>query len=134
MSEPNRIFNLHRFFGNAPFQFKTDSSGIQRLSDDDRNLLIDVHGNAMMSNTPAAKAAYGVYFGDGSRHNECGLVPAGVHLGNQVSPEQFSIPRIIWDTEEPSISEFVILLFQCSKDDGTLRLTLDRLPNSTLFS
>ena len=59
-----------------------------------------------MFNTSAAKAAYGVYFGDGSRHNECGLVPAGVQLGNQVSPEQFSISQIIWDIEERSISEF----------------------------
>jgi hypothetical protein len=117
MPDPARIFNPYRFFGNTPVRFKTDSSGIQRLSEDDRNLMIDVHGYATNVKTPEAKAAYGVYFGGGSRHNECGLLPEGMELFTQVSSQ---CPGIAWYIEN-GFAVQTILMFE---GHGTLRLTI----------
>ena len=83
MDQPNRIFYPYQYFGNSPYLVERDlSSCVQRLGDNTKSVVIDIH-SAIAGKKEKRVAAYGLHFGEGCRHNEGGLLP-GMEYRNQV--------------------------------------------------
>lgn len=59
-----------------------------------RTIVVSIHGACRDNGTPQATASYGVYFGNGSDHNEHGLLPKNERQTSQSAP-LFSAQRAI---------------------------------------
>jgi hypothetical protein len=78
----SRIFDSVQYFGGEECQ--TLEHGVQRLSGDKTTLLIDIRGFVKNPNTTRVRAAYGVFFGNGSSFNRNDVVPEHVPKNDQV--------------------------------------------------
>ncbi|KAE9371999.1 hypothetical protein N431DRAFT_535656 [Stipitochalara longipes BDJ] len=70
---PRRIFHPPQDFDSRTSI--TDSAGNQWLSGHEQTILINIHGKVSEKGEGERKAAYGIFFGRGSRNNERGLLP-----------------------------------------------------------
>ncbi|KAE9372000.1 hypothetical protein N431DRAFT_535657 [Stipitochalara longipes BDJ] len=81
-----RIFNSAKYFGYQEYEtMHIDQRRLQRLSDDDKTLLIDIQGAIRRPNTNREMGAYGAYFGPGSSFNQCGLLPKDGPVNDQAA-------------------------------------------------
>ena len=80
------VFNPAEYFSDQEHEtMHVDKRCLQRLSDNEKTLLIDIQGAVRRANTNREMGAYGAYFGPQSTFNRCGLLPKEADINDQVS-------------------------------------------------
>jgi hypothetical protein len=96
----SRIFDADEYFGDPESQnVSIDPRGFQRLSGDERTLLIDVNG-VIKGIDLEKQGAYGVFFAKGSPLNRCGLLPKDGPINDQASLPSQDLHKLVmaWST------------------------------------